>query len=133
MDKHRCLKVALQISAKLQSELGQGIDAQRMVMEPLYRRDVLLVCDAMVGTEAQSLAASFRQAFALEPPTPLLRTPLAIGSLLGAVFGKAEAAEKPETPTAPLKRQPGAATRRPQPPGRPRRTAVRPPHHRAAR
>ena len=135
MDKHRCLKIALRISTRLQSELGEGIDAQRMVTEPLYQRDVLLVCDALVGTEAQSLAAAFRQAFVLETPSPLLRAPLSIGGLLNSIFGphEAPAREKPLTPATPVTRRPGAIARRPQPPGRPRRTAVRPPHHRAAR
>jgi hypothetical protein len=132
MDKHRCLKVALRISAKLQSELGEGIDAQRMMTEPLYQRDVLLVCDAMPGTEAQTLAGSFRRAWALETPNPLLRAPLGIGSLLNSLFGPAEPAAQ-DASVRPLTKPPGAAIRRPQPPGRPRRTAVRPPHHRAAR
>jgi hypothetical protein len=138
MDKQRCLKVALRISARLQSELGEGIDAQRMLSDALYQRDVLLVCDALVGTELQRLAGSFRRAFSLEKPSPLMRAPLAIGSLLNALFGAPAPAEretsgKPAKPVKPVKHQPGATTRRPQPPGRPRRTAVRPPHHRAAR
>jgi hypothetical protein len=138
MDKHRCLKVALRISARLQSELGEGIDAQRMVTDALYQRDVLLVCDALAGTEAQSLAASFRRAWALEKPQPLLRAPLGIGNLLNALFGPTAPPppDDPAQPGAPIKpkpHQPGAAIRRPQPPGRPRRTAVRPPRHRAAR
>ncbi len=135
MDKHRCLKIALRISARLQSELGEGIDAQRMLTEPLYRRDVLLVCDALVGTEVQSLAGSFRRAFAQETPNPLLRAPLSIGHLLNSIFGPAEppAGGQTAAPAPPLTPRPGAAVRRPQPPGRPRRTAVRPPPHRAAR
>jgi hypothetical protein len=132
MDKRRCLKIALRINARLHSELGEGIDAQRMVTDPLYQRDVLLVCDALVGTEAHSLAGSFRRALALETPKPLLRAPLAISSLLNAIFGPAEPAER-EEPAKPITRRPGAATRRPPPPGRPRRTAVRPPPRRAVR
>ncbi len=141
MNNDRCLQVALRISARLQEELDEGIDAQRMLTEALYQRDVLLVCDALTGTEAQSLAGSFRRAFALqmskpaEPARPALRAPLRIASLLYAIFGPAEpvAREKPAEPLTPVQRQPGAAIRRPQPPGRPRRTAVRPPRRRAAR
>ena len=141
MDKHRCLKVASRINHRLQSELGEGVDAQRMLTEPLYARDVLLVCDALVGTDLQALAGSFRKAMAKTAHSPLMRAPLGIASLLNAIFGPAKR-PAPPTPTpkpappaasARLTRQPGAATRRLQPPDRPRRTAVRPPHRRAAR
>ena len=144
MDKHRCLKIALRMDGRLKAELGAGVDAERMLTAGLYQRDVLLVCDAMAGTELPSLAGSFRRAFTLEKPKPLLRAPLGIANLLNALFGPAETAQPAKkglsgtsgtagTPVTPGRRQPGATVRRPQPPGRPRRTAVRPPHRRAAR
>ena len=43
-------------------ELGEGVDGLRMIAEPLYARDVLLVCDAMAGTEAATLAQHYRVA-----------------------------------------------------------------------
>jgi hypothetical protein len=55
-------KLAQRIDLLLQRELGQGIDSQRMLAQPLYARDVLLVCDAMKGSELAQLAAQFRQA-----------------------------------------------------------------------
>ena len=42
--------------------MGQGIDPARMLAEPLYARDVLLVCEALPGTELAELAPKFRQA-----------------------------------------------------------------------
>jgi hypothetical protein len=91
MDKRRCLKIALRIDARLRAELSEGIDADRMVSEPLYARDVLLVCDAMAGTELHRLAGLYRVA-ALQAGAralPLTRAPLGIGRLLSALFGSA--------------------------------------------
>ena len=69
MDTHRCLKVADRINNLLWHELQQGIDIERMVEEPLYARDVLLVCDAHAGTDLAALAQHFRAAaVAVEPP-----------------------------------------------------------------
>ncbi|MEY3296396.1 MAG: hypothetical protein RLZZ451_2444, partial [Pseudomonadota bacterium] len=45
-------------------ELGQGIEAPRMLAEPLYARDVLLVCDALAVTDGPLLARAFRRAAA---------------------------------------------------------------------
>ena len=64
MNARRCLKIASRISALLQRELGQGVDAMRMVAEPMYARDVLLVCEAMEGSELAELAPQFRAALA---------------------------------------------------------------------
>jgi hypothetical protein len=64
MNARRCLKIASRISGLLQREVGQGIDATRMVAEPLYARDVLLVCEAMPGSELAELAPQFRVALA---------------------------------------------------------------------
>jgi hypothetical protein len=64
MNARTCLKIASRISALLQRELGQGVDATRMVAEPVYARDVLLVCEAMEGSELAELAPQFRAALA---------------------------------------------------------------------
>ena len=69
MNSRRCLKIADRIDLLLQSELGRGIDLQRMVAEPLYTRDVLLVCDAHRGHELADLARQYRAALA-ETPEP---------------------------------------------------------------
>ena len=76
----------------LLSELGQGVEPQRMLDEPLYARDVLLVCDALADTELPQLAKSFRRA-ALEappvaPPPRQTETALAgIGGFFSSIFG----------------------------------------------
>jgi hypothetical protein len=66
MNTRHCLKIAERMDALLLPELGQGVDSLRMVAEPLYARDVLLVCDAMPGTELAQLARQYRVA-ATEP------------------------------------------------------------------
>ncbi len=62
MNTRRCLKIASRIHTLLEHEMGQGIDPARMLAEPLYARDVLLVCDALPGSELAELARLFRQA-----------------------------------------------------------------------
>jgi hypothetical protein len=52
--------IAQRIHLLLRRELGQGIDVVRMQADPLYARDVLLVCDAMPGSELATLAQQFR-------------------------------------------------------------------------
>ena len=69
MSPHRSaptLKLASRIDKLLQRELDEGIAPQRMVADGLYARDVLLVCDALVGSELQSLASLFRKAAAAD-------------------------------------------------------------------
>jgi hypothetical protein len=63
-------KIALRMSVLLQRELGQGIDPLRMLAQPLYARDVLLVCDALQGSDLQMLAEQFRQASEHEEDAP---------------------------------------------------------------
>ena len=62
MSTRRCLKIAGRINALLVREIGQGIDPARMLAEPLYARDVLLVCQALPGSELAELAPQFSQA-----------------------------------------------------------------------
>ena len=64
MDTRRCYRIADRLHAGLQRTLGQGIDRQRMVTQPLYARDVLLVCEAMRGSDLAQMAAQFRIAVA---------------------------------------------------------------------
>jgi hypothetical protein len=62
MNTRHCLKLASRIHAALLAELGQGVDAQRMVADPLYARDVLLVCDTFRDGDPALLAGRFRAA-----------------------------------------------------------------------
>lgn len=62
MNTRLCLTIAGRIDAALLARLGEGIDLARMLDDPLYRRDVLLVCDAHPGTELAQLAIEFRRA-----------------------------------------------------------------------
>jgi hypothetical protein len=64
MHTRHCLKLAARMHALLEHELGQGIDRQRLLAEPVYARDVLLVCEAMVATDGPLLARAFRRAAA---------------------------------------------------------------------
>lgn len=64
MHTRHCLKIADRIHVLLVRELGQGLNRQRMVQEPLYARDVLLVCDALRQTDAPFLAQHFRRSAA---------------------------------------------------------------------
>ncbi|MCW5635822.1 MAG: hypothetical protein KIT17_20970 [Rubrivivax sp.] len=69
MNVHRCQRIAERIGSLLEPTLGMGVDAQRMLADRLYRRDVLLVCDAHRGTELAELARWFRRS-AAEAPSP---------------------------------------------------------------
>lgn len=59
-------RIAQRMSLLLLIELGTGIEVRRMLAQPLYARDVLLVCDAMRGTELARLAMLYRTAEAAE-------------------------------------------------------------------
>jgi len=67
MNARRCHKIAQRIDTLLTRELGEGIDAERMLADALYARDVLLVCDAMRDHELATLSPRFRRAAAAEP------------------------------------------------------------------
>ena len=66
--------IAESISRLLQRDLGQGVDARRMLNDPLYARDVLLVCEAEPGSELDQLARRFRKApaFRMRDPAPTI-------------------------------------------------------------
>jgi hypothetical protein len=62
MDTARCQQLAEQLHTLLMQQLGMGLDVARMVGEPLYARDVLLVCAAHPGTALAALAWEYRDA-----------------------------------------------------------------------
>jgi len=62
MNNARLLRIANRINLLLLRELGQGIEMRRMLGDALYVRDVLLVCDALPGSDLASLAQHFRVA-----------------------------------------------------------------------
>ncbi len=62
MDIARCQGIAEHLHTLLLQRLGMGLDTRRMLTEPLYARDVLLVCAAHPGTELAELAWAFRDA-----------------------------------------------------------------------
>lgn len=104
MHTRHCLKIADRIHLLLVRELGQGLDRQRMLREPLYARDVLLVCDAMHLTDAPFLAMHFRRCAASpdEAEQAAVRRAAAKGRglsagfsasrFLNSLFGNADAA-----------------------------------------
>lgn len=66
MNESRLLRIANRINLLLVRQLGQGIDVKRLINEPLYARDVLLVCEAEPGSDLDSLGRHFRIAL-VEP------------------------------------------------------------------
>ena len=56
------LELASRIHQQMLRELGQGIEVERMLTQDRYARDVLLVCDALRGSELAVMAAEFRAA-----------------------------------------------------------------------
>lgn len=59
---NRRLQLATRIHYALLRETGIGIDVGRLLKQPLYARDVLLVCDACSGHDLRRLATAFRGA-----------------------------------------------------------------------
>ena len=59
---NRRLQLATRIHYALRRETGIGIDVGRLLKQPLYARDVLLVCDACSGHDLPRLARAFRGA-----------------------------------------------------------------------
>jgi hypothetical protein len=89
MNTRRCLKIAARMNGLLKRELGQGLVPARMLAEPLYARDVLLVCEAVRGSELPDLAARFRRALAAEAEDTAAprRTGLGASRFLSSLFG----------------------------------------------
>jgi len=61
---NRRLQLATRIHYALLRELGIGIDVGRLLKQPLYARDVLLVCEACEGHDLRRLAIALRAASA---------------------------------------------------------------------
>ncbi len=59
------LQLAQRIHQVLVQAIDHAIEVERLLTDAHYARDVLLVCDALAGTEAPPLATQFR---ALPPP-----------------------------------------------------------------
>jgi hypothetical protein len=90
MNKRHCQKIAVRIDTLLLREIDQGIDTARMLAEPHYARDVLLVCDAMRGTEAPDLASHYRRAtLAAEESAAAARKGFSASRFLSSLFGGA--------------------------------------------
>jgi hypothetical protein len=54
------LQLAQRIHQVLVQAIDHAIEVERLLTDAHYARDVLLVCDALVGTEAPPLATQFR-------------------------------------------------------------------------
>ena len=54
--------IASRIDLHLRRHLDQGVDVQRALSDVRYAREMLWVCDAMVGTRLPLMARQFRQA-----------------------------------------------------------------------
>jgi hypothetical protein len=79
--------IAESISRLLERDLGQGVDARRMLNDPLYARDVLLVCQAHPGSELHQLARQFRKAPAFRMRDPV---PQATAGVSSTAFGASQ-------------------------------------------
>ena len=64
------MQIAQRIHQLMLREIGHAIEIERLLAEPRYARDVLLVCDAVPGAELAPLAALFRQAVPAPAGTP---------------------------------------------------------------
>ncbi len=73
MHHRHCTKLSERMHELLLRELGQGIDRSRLLLDVLYARDVLLVCEALVGTEGPLFARAFRRAMAAPSEDELAR------------------------------------------------------------
>ena len=54
------LQIAQLLHPMLQREIGHAIEIERLLGDPRYARDVLLVCDALPDSALRALAAAFR-------------------------------------------------------------------------
>ncbi|HOB96878.1 MAG TPA: hypothetical protein PK306_22370 [Aquabacterium sp.] len=64
------LQLAQRIHKLLVKEIEHAIEVERLLADPRYARDVLLVCEAVPGGELGALAALFREASAGQPGVP---------------------------------------------------------------
>jgi hypothetical protein len=64
------MQLAQRIHQLLEKEIEHTIEPERLLADPRYARDVLLVCEAVPGVELRALAGLFREASASEPRSP---------------------------------------------------------------
>jgi hypothetical protein len=76
--------IVSRIDLQLRRHLGQAVDAHRAISDTRYAKDLLLVCDAMEGTDLPQLATQFREvdlqmtaARRALAPRPATRVPMA--------------------------------------------------------
>ena len=98
MNKRLCLKIARRVDTLLIEQLGEGVQAQRMLDDPLYARDVLLVCEAMSDPELPKLARMFQQALVEAESAGPSREPLRIAGLLNSIFASPSDSSHPPEP-----------------------------------
>jgi hypothetical protein len=53
--------IVSRIDLQLRRHLGQPVDTYRAMHDARYAKDMLLVCDAMEGTDLPQLASQFRE------------------------------------------------------------------------
>jgi hypothetical protein len=88
MHTRHCQKLADRIHRLLKREIGQGLDRQRMLADPLYARDALLVCEALRHTDGPNLARHYRRAAeASEEGSGEERRGFSASRWLGSLFG----------------------------------------------
>ena len=64
------LQLATRMHELLLREIGHGIEIERLLTRDRYARDVLLVCEACVGTDLPLLATEFRRLTPIAPRMP---------------------------------------------------------------
>jgi hypothetical protein len=74
MTSTRQIQIAHRMHTLLRRELGEGIRVKQFLADPLYARDVLLVCDALPELGLDELAREFR-ALAQQPHSANDSTP----------------------------------------------------------
>mgnify|MGYP003548182628 CR=1 FL=1 len=92
--------IVSRIDLQLRRHLGQPVDTHRAVSDTRYAKDLLLVCDAMEGTDLPQLATQFREidlqmtaARRALAPRPATRVPTACTPMLVPAAG----AQRPVT------------------------------------
>jgi hypothetical protein len=107
MNTRRCLKISIRMNGLLRRELGEGIEPARMLADPLYARDVLLVCDALRGSELAELAARLRRAMAAESDAsgPPSQSGFSASRFLGSIFGPVSTPGRLDVPAPPPPRR----------------------------
>ena len=84
------LQLATQMHQLLLRELGHGIEVERLLTRERYARDVLLVCDAMAGTDLPRLSAQFRRTIPEPKGAVQLATPSSPGHVPRAIAWSAD-------------------------------------------